>query len=53
MITKSIYLKRTYNFEIGASIISGLNMFGENIFGLRVNLFWVEAYVGMIYFPRY
>ena len=53
MIRKSIYFKRTCAFEIGVSISSGYNMFGEKIFGLRINLFWIEFYAGLIYFPRY
>ena len=53
MIRRSVYLNRTHNFEIGASISSGSNMFGENIFGLRINLFWIEFYIGVVYFPRF
>jgi hypothetical protein len=53
MIRKSIYFTKTHSFEIGISLSSGHNMFGEYIFGLRINFFWREFYAGLVYFPRY
>jgi hypothetical protein len=53
MISPSIYFKKTCYFEIGASISSGHNMFGERIFGFKVNFFWLEFYMGLVYFPRF
>ena len=53
MISPSVHFKKTYNFEIGISLSAGHNMFGERIFGLRINFFWREFYVGLAYFPRF
>ena len=50
-MSKNIYITRTSNFEIGLSLSSGYNMFGEKTFGLRLNFFWIEFYAGITYFP--
>jgi len=53
MISPLMHFERNSNFEIGISFSAGNNMFGEKIFGLRINFFWLEFYIGLAYCSRF
>lgn len=46
-------IQRSNPFGIGIFLRSGYNQFGDGIFGININIFWWEIYIGIEYFPRF